>query len=1228
MSSFLIFLAVIGYIGLLFQVAHIAEKKTLLADKLARSPVIYALSLAVYCTSWTFYGSVGKAASSGLSFLAIYLGPTITIIFWWILLKRMVRIKNRYRITSIADFISARYEKSQLLAGVVTIIALVGNMPYIALQLKAIKSSFTIITAANGGAGSVITEHFGPFIVIVMTCFTILFGARKLDPTERHRGMITAVAVESIVKLIAFLACGIYVCYFLAGGLSEIFSHEFVNHPAASAVLKIGEDQNTYVTWATLLILSMSAIMYLPRQFHVAVVENSSPRNILTAMWLFPLYMVAINVFVVPIALYGINSGIPIEQADTYVLNIPVNQGHIWMALLVFIGGFSAATGMIMIAAMTMSTMVVNHLLLPLFDRVRMLAPMRRYLLRWHWVGITAILSAGYWTQTQIGESYALVNMGLISFAAVLQFAPVGLGALFWPKGSKAGALAGLLAGFTVWSYTLMLPAFIKSGWLKTSLLDHGPWGIGIFRPEHLFGLDTLPALSHAVFWSLLFNIGSFVVISYLFGQSEEEQRIALDFHSTTETTLRPGVATVDELSIDITPKKSAFLAVLNGYFPTVKSMAILHQELIRLSLENRAKISIIEFAELHRSIESTLAGSIGSAMAHRALNRDMVFAREEKDLLSMAYADILSRLNVSPQELAEKVNFYMAREELLTSHSKELEKRIHEKEHEIEARVRAEKALRKAEQQYRSIFENALEGIFQVGADGRLLTINPAMAAIFGYHSPAAAIRSAPDIRVHLGTNPARRDTLFRRLSTGKEVKNFEIQATHASDKVLWLNLNARPILHANGRLEKVEGTAEDITKRKEAEDKLALYHESLEETVRLRTAEVLENQTFLEEVLEGIQAAVIVIHRDIKVVVDCNAISERLLGYDREDMIGATTFIQTDSQLFGNLCEKSLNREFITRRKDGTVLPVLRNVLPVGYKGIPAYAVILFDISERKALERQVSMAQKLQAIGQLAAGIAHEINTPIQYIGSNITFLADSFNQLLDLHRRYSSLLEKAKKGSDITEIIDETTRLIEELDLDFLMEEIPQATQQSLNGVEQVASIVKAMKQFAHPEQDNLAIVDINSAMEQTTIVTRNEWKYVADLDLDLDPAKPMIEGYPGPLNQVFLNIIVNAAQAITERVGNSGTKGRITMRTRADDSYVTIEIADTGNGIPADKIHIIFDPFFTTKEVGKGTGQGLSIVYGIITNKHNGTIHVASTVGQGSTFTIRLPLHHR
>lgn len=1231
MNPFLIFLVVIAYIGFLFFIAYTAEKKTGIPRKFARSPAIYSLSLAVYCTSWTFYGSVGMAASSGLSFLAVYIGPTIIISLWWILLRRMVLIKDKYRITSIADFISARYGKSQLLAGVVTLIALVGNMPYIALQMKAIKSSFYLITTTPGTTSSTwIIDHFGPIIVIIMTSFTILFGARKLDPTERHRGMIAAVAMESVVKLLAFLACGIYVTYFLAGGFSEIFSPIFLDHPGAAAVTRLGSGSNDYVTWTTLILLGMSAIMFLPRQFHVAVVENSSPRNILTAMWLFPLYMVVINVFVVPIALFGIKTGIPVQQADTYVLSIPISHGNMWMALLVFLGGFAAATGMIMIAAMTMSTMIVNHLCLPFFNIFQPLAGMRRHLLSWHWIGIIAILSGGYWTETKLGESYALANMGLISFAAVLQFAPAAIGALIWPKGSKAGALAGLSAGFIVWFYTLLLPAFAKSGWLDPSCINRGPWGIGFLRPEHLFDMQTLPALSHAVFWSLLFNLGLFILISCLFGQNEEEHRIAQDFHSATQKAQAAIRGLSGDKTISLADKKAALLGVLRDYFPLGKSMEILDQSLAGLSLLGQKDISIIDFSEYHRSIENVLAGSIGSAMAHRALNRDVVFPREEKQLLSKAYADILSSLNVSPQELSEKINFYREREELLLMHGKELEKRLVEKEQEIEARAQAERALQEAELQYRSIFNNALEGIFQTTASGRLLTVNPAMATILGYDSPATLIQEVGDIRSHLGTNPGRRDTFFRRLLTGHQVNNFEIQVTHASGKILWISLNARPILDDQGKLTKIEGIAEDISKRKEAEDKLIRYHEELEETIRLRTAEVRENQAFLQEVLEGIQAAVIVIHQESKAIMDCNSITEHLFGYDKKNLAAAEGSFAKDSVLFADLRDKSLNRELVVERRDGVVIPVLRNVLPVIYKGVPAYAVILFDISERKALERQVNMSQKLQSIGQLAAGIAHEINTPIQYIGSNISFLSESFDNLLAIHKRYTELMEraKAKDGDDIFLAIEEVTQQVEALDLEFLQEEIPHAVQESLSGIDQVASIVKAMKQFAHPEQDNLTSVDINSALEQTAAISKNEWKYVAELQLDLDSTNPVIDGYPGPLNQVFLNMIINAAHAIQEQIGEAGPKGRISIRTTSNASAVIVAISDTGCGIPADKIQKIFDPFYTTKAVGKGTGQGLSIAYTIVTDKHKGAIEVASKVGEGTTFTIRLPIHQQ
>jgi PAS domain S-box-containing protein len=1225
MTPFVIFLVIVCYFILLFSVAFAVENKSATTVKLSQSSIVYSLSLAVYCTSWTYYGSVGRAANTGLSFLAIYIGPTIMICLWWILLRRMVIIKENHRITSIADFLSARYQKSQTMAGMVTLIAFIGSMPYIGLQFEAVKSTFALLVTTDSGSKIWLIDHFGPLIVLIMTFFTIMFGARKLDPTERHRGMITAIALESIIKLVAFFACGIYATYYLLHGHPEGFLSSLLTNPATSTVFRFGNGADGYITWTTLIVLSMSAILFLPRQFHVAVVENSSTRNILPAMWQFPLYMVLINIFVIPIALAGITSGIPLSQADTYVLNVPVSHGHNWLALFVFIGGFSAATSMIMIAAMTMSTMLVNHLLLPLFNVFRPLAIMRRYLLGWRWICIVIILSVGYWFQLKLGKSYALVNMGLISFAAVIQFAPAAIGAVLWSSGSRAGAIFGLAAGFLVWFYTLLLPAFIKSGWLTTSLLVDGPWGIRFLRPEHLFGLNALPPLSHTLFWSLLFNLSLFILISLYFGQSEEERHIALDFRSVAQR--KPIVAKEhsEEDSIDLEQKNEVLLSVLNDYFPYEKSEEILEQNLTRMSLQPKRHISIIDFAEFHRNVEITLAGSIGAAMAHRALNRENVFPRHEKAHLSRAYAEILARLNVSPQELAEKINFYREREQLLTTHSRELEQRIREKEQEIEARAQAENALKEAEQQYRSIFDNALEGIFQVSVDGKILTANPAMALILGYQSPAALMREVHDLRTCIRTGPAHRDSLFRRLGHGKNVENFEIQVVNAAGKVLWLNLNARPAFDEQGKLKVIEGIAEDITKRKEAEENLSRYHDRLEQTVQRRTAEVVENQAFLQEVLEGIQAAVIVINRETQAVVDCNAITEKLLGYDKQTLTNDTKVLFTTNILHQENGGEIIDRELIVQRRNGECIPVLRNVLDVVYKGNTAQAIILFDITERKALERQVNMAQKLQSIGQLAAGIAHEINTPIQYIGSNISFLSESFNQLFETNNLYRVLMDKARSGEDVSKEIEEVSHHIEGLDLQFLLEEIPHAVNESLSGINQVSSIIKAMKQFAHPEQDSLSQVDINRTLEQTATISKNEWKYVADLQFDLDSSNPEVAGYPGPLNQVFLNLVINAAHAISEKKRKNDPKGQILIRTRSDGTAVIISISDTGCGIPESIIDKIFDPFFTTKAVGKGTGQGLSIAYSIIKEKHRGTINVESKVGKGTTFTIRLPL---
>jgi len=672
---------------LLFLTALWVERKSARGRDLVNNPLVYSLSLAVYCTAWTYYGSVGKAANSGLIFLSIYLGPTISVVLWWTVLRKLVRIKTTQHITSIADFISARYNKSQSLAALATVMALFGTMPYIALQFKAVLSTFAIITSPGGADPSWIARHLGPVLVALMALFTIILGIRRLDPTERHPGLVMAVAVECLVKLMAFLAAGIFVTFFMFDGFDDIFRRIEATSPEVLANLWTA-DQSSPVLWTTYLVLAMSAILFLPRQFHVAVVENSDENHIRTAMWMFPLYMLLINIFVLPIALGGILKGYPAAQADTFVLGLPLAAGQKWLSLLVFIGGASAATGMIMISSITVSTMVTNHLLVPVFGLVKSLAFLNRQLLKCRWVAVAGVILIGYWFERQVGESYMLVNIGMISFAAALQFAPVILGGIFWRRGNERGALLGMGAGFAVWFYTLLLPAFVRSGWIDDSLLTKGLLGVSFLNPERLFGVVTLDPLTHTVFWSMAFNLGFYVLGSLYFEQSKEEQSLAEAFVGalTTKPSL-PGP--YDRKSyIDVAPKTKLIRELLTQYFGEADAAHMTEKCLQSAGIKNKNKsrISIVELAGLHSEAEKMLAGSIGAAAAHRALTLAAVFTANEARELSDVYAEILARLKVTPKELERKIDYYQEREALLTHYASELEQKVKERTRDLEA--------------------------------------------------------------------------------------------------------------------------------------------------------------------------------------------------------------------------------------------------------------------------------------------------------------------------------------------------------------------------------------------------------------------------------------------------------------------------------------------------------------------------------------------------------------
>ncbi|SCA55483.1 Integral membrane sensor signal transduction histidine kinase [Candidatus Terasakiella magnetica] len=527
LSNASIFIASAIYLGLLFAIAYWGDRRAEQGRSLLKNPTIYALSIAVYCTSWTFYGSVGRAASSGIGFLPIYLGPTLTFLLGWFVIGKIMRISRKHRITSIADFVSSRYGKSHVLGGLVTIIAVVGIMPYISLQLKAVWTSYNVMVGVAESAPSAIWDDKALYVALLMAAFTIVFGTRHIDATEQHEGMVTAIAFESIIKLLAFLAVGIFVSYSMFDGVSDIYARAAA-HQDLSSLLTMSKAEGN---WLTLGILAMVAIIFLPRQFQVIVVENTDERHLSHAVWMFPLYLLLINLFVLPIALGGLlyfsDGGV---DADTFVLALPLAEGHPWLALFVFIGGLSAATGMVIVAAIALSTMICNDLVMPILLRffktkLEERTEMTSLLLFIRRMAIIIILLLGYLYYRIIGESYALVTIGLVSFTAAAQFAPVILGGIYWKGGTQRGAVAGLIAGFMVWGYTLVLPSFALSDWLPISFVNQGPFGIDLLKPYQLFGLGGMDNISHALFWSMIANIGSYILFS-LFDRPSAIERI------------------------------------------------------------------------------------------------------------------------------------------------------------------------------------------------------------------------------------------------------------------------------------------------------------------------------------------------------------------------------------------------------------------------------------------------------------------------------------------------------------------------------------------------------------------------------------------------------------------------------------------------------------------------------------------------------------------------------
>ena len=597
----------LGYVVFLFAVAFTAERQAAKGhDSWLRSPLVYTLSLSIYCTAWTFYGAVGYAARSGLEFLTIYLGPSLVMVGWWWVVRKLVRIGRTQRITSIADLISSRYGKSTVLGVIVTLMAVVGVTPYIALQLQSISLSFAVF------ANQTETDWHGADLNSValwsaagLALFTILFGTRNLDANERHHGVVMAIALEAVVKLCALLAVGIFVVWGISDGWTATMDRidtspiSHWNQPAGR--------------WVGLTFLSAAAFLCLPRMFHVLVVENANERHLAVASWAFPLYLMLMSLFVLPIAVVGLDLMPAGSNPDMFVLTLPLSQGQDGLAMLSFLGGFSSATSMVIVATIALATMTSNHIVMPIWLRSRgpadvIAGDVRDVVLLARRLSIAGVLALGYVYFRLSGGGAALASIGLIAFAGLAQILPAMLGGIFWRGATRVGAAGGLLTGFAIWIWTLFLPSFGADAVIPAQVMAQGPWHIGWLRPQALFGIEGIDPVIHTVLWSMLINAGTFTLGSLVTFPTPLERLQGAQFvnvfeHSASTRAWGHSAAQAEDL-----------LIMAQRILGTAEAV-----ELFRHAAQAQGKTGYLPEVtpDFIAALERNLSGSVGAATAH-----------------------------------------------------------------------------------------------------------------------------------------------------------------------------------------------------------------------------------------------------------------------------------------------------------------------------------------------------------------------------------------------------------------------------------------------------------------------------------------------------------------------------------------------------------------------------------------------------------------------------------
>ena len=1149
------------YIAVLFAIAWRGDRHAREHGASQRRPLVYSLALAIYCTSWSFYGAVGQAATGGWSFASIYVGPILTFLLFWPVLAKMIRVAKHQNVTSIADFIASRYGKTQSLAAFASLVALVGALPYIALQLKAVSTSFSVLTADGDPAHTPLFADTAFYVALVMAAFAILFGTRHTDATEHHEGLIHAVAFESLVKLLAFLVLGAYVTWGMFGGLGELFAQAEVQ---LELQRQLAQQDFGHSFWAQTL-LAMLAVLCLPRQFHVAVVENTHRDDAAKARWLFPLYLLAFAFFILPLAAAGLTLFADTDiEPDTYVLALPMAADSTWLTLLTFIGGFSAATGMVIVAAVAVSIMISNEIVIPALFRLRWFDTKARdygrLVLRARRITIAAVLAMAYGFYHLIGEFTSLASIGMLSFAAAAQFAPALIGGLYWKRGNRLGVIAGMNIGFLIWAYSLLMPAMIQAGVLPGHWLEGGPLGVAWLAPTSLFGLNVGDSFTHGVMLSLGLNLFCYIFVSQITSQRVVERiqaSLFVDSVETRQTSVnRPwtGATTVGDLK------------VLCERFLGAGQVQRAFDDYARRSgkpLEDgtRASIDVIQFTE--RFLASVLGASSARIVVNSALQGR-----------GIGISDVISIVDEASQVLEFN------------------------------------RALLQA------TIENINQGISVVDQNLRLVVWNQRYLELFRF----------PDHLIRVG---APIDKIFRynahsgEYGPGDPEEHVQLLLDNIRDGQPHRYVRYRQ----DGSVLEVQGnpmpgggfvyTYQDITQQKRIEEALIRS----ENNIRIYT--------------DNVPALIAYFDKECRYLFT-NRAYEQAFGIDRNAVIGKRV---------QDIASKEMARErapWIARALAGErvsfevalELPEGRRYMLVTYTphfgdsgAILGFFALYQDITERRLAEVALKetnetleerVRERTQALSEANAALRQEnrVRAEAEQALRQAKQVAEDANA--------SKTRFLAAASHDLLQPLNAarlfTSALSQEMDADDMKRTIGHIDN-SLQAAEELLSTLLDISKLdagaLTPRRTHFALADIIRPL-------RAEFEVMAEnrgLDLVVVPTAAWVDSDAQMLRRIIQNFLSNAVRYTQE--------GRVLLGCRRQGGRLSIQVWDSGPGIPESKQAEIFQEFRRLdqasrhKESEKGLGLGLSIA-DRMSRVLDHPISVRSKEGFGTMFAVSVP----